>query len=557
MRSLLAEIWTRQVSNRLSFYDQQRIHLLDRLVLIAILLCAIIVILDVWLGVLVAALFNVLIILIVFVPVLYLQEKEKYSHARAHFVIGTSLVVTLMVFHAYESGRFVDTENVMIGFSALSIFLLERYKKILIYSVFVFWIMTLKAIKSFVYLDVTGVEFALSTINYMVVMLAIFFFVEIFRKALLTELNNSKKLNEELQSGKIEVEYTRGMLYNMIDNIPLLLAMMDNQGRFLAMNKQFATAMRIDERKMIGLNYSEVLSSEILARFDSRLQEGIRGYETEFDELIHFPNGQSQHVLGQIIPLFNDSGVYGLTVFATDVSDLKEKEQRLEQLNQTKNKLFSIIAHDLKNPINLLQGLVHISKDGLMTPEENQLFIDRIQKNLGSVSHMLENLLVWAKSQLDGYRIQRTVTNVRDEFLSVWEVYKEMAENKDLIVNWEIPATHEVLMDKNHLNMIIRNLINNAIKFTARGGKITITSQKYAGQITLRLSDTGKGMDQETVKAILSRQFVHSEYGTEGESGTGLGLSLCMEMLHQNDGVMQVQSKEGVGTTFKLLLPAV
>jgi PAS domain S-box-containing protein len=557
LKSLIKNLWNRELGDDLSFFDQQRIRLLDRLVMVSIIISLGLCLTDLATGIYAQALINVLTICVVFIPVYLFHSHKKYRTARFYFIVFTTVVVTLATLEAYSAERFTDTENILIGFSAISIFLLDKYRKVLIYSTFIVIVLVLKYHKEVMLLEMGIKDYFLLSINYLVLFFAIFFFVEIFRNAVMVELGFSQQLNDELQKGKKEVEATRSMLYNMIDNIPLLLAMIDSDGSFLAMNKSVSTMLGIDERKLVGLKYKDTLPKELLIQFESRLDDGLRGMECDFDEQVEFPTGEKIQLLGQIIPLFNDNGVYGMTIFGTDIGDLKEKEQRLEQLNQTKNKLFSIIAHDLKNPINLLHGLVHLSHDGDMTDEEQSIFIDRIQKNLGSVSHMLENLLTWAKSQLDGYKIQRTIISIKDEFTTVWQVYEEIASNKELEVAADIPDSHEVLMDSNHLNMILRNLLSNAIKFTGNKGSISIKSKKKKGHIVFSIADSGVGMNKQTLEAIQNRQFVHSEYGTDGESGTGLGLSLCMEMLEQNGGSLQVASKEGEGTTFKLVLPSV
>jgi PAS domain S-box-containing protein len=541
----------------MSFFDQQRVRLLDRLVLLSISVSFPLIFIDAITKLYALVIVNAIATFGLFIPILWLQSKGRYALARVMFMLGTTVIITAATIYSFQFGRFNEVENILTGFSAISIFLFDKRRKVIAYLGYVFLVIWLKWYRDIVILDKELVDFYLTTINTIILFIAVYFFVEIYREALQKELLKSNELNQELLNEKKEVERTRGMLYNMIDNIPLFLAMMDKDGNFLAMNKQFAAAMGMDERYMMGQNYQDLLPQLMIDQMEVRLREGLRGSEAEFDEPMTFPNGGTIQVFGQIVPLFNDMGVYGLTMFMADVGDLKEKELKLQQLNDTKNKLFSIIAHDLKNPINLLQGLVHISNDGGFEEDEQEIFIDRIQKNLGSVNHMMENLLLWARSQLDGYKIDKSICMMYDEFLLVWKIYKENALKKGINLESKIPKNHQVLMDRNHLQMILRNLLNNAIKFTPEGGSINIKTQKRNGSICLEISDTGKGMDEATQQAILKGQFVHSEYGTEGESGTGLGLSLCTEMLYQNNGQLELESVEGEGTTFRLLIPTV
>lgn len=535
---------------------QQRVKMLDRLTLVCFCVGLALIVVDIITQVYEQALLNLMIIVLAFVPVLLLQKQKKYSWALAHFMVVTTAFILLGTFLALKAGRLTDTENILIGFSAVGIFLMDRTKKIFTYALFICTVLGVKAYKAFYIIDQDIVEFTLVCVNYLLLFLAIYFFLEVYRNALTTELNTSQRLNEELTKGKKEVEQTRGMLSNMVDNIPLMLAMLDNRGRFLSMNKQFAHAMGYDERQMLGKNYLDILPSKIKAQLVPRLASGLMGEELDFDELIQFPSGQEVQALGQVVPLFNDMGVYGLTVIISDIGELKEKERNLENINETKNKLFSIIAHDLRNPLNLLHGLVQLNKTIGLEPDQQEMFIDRIQKNLSSVNHMLENLLQWARSQLEGYSINPERVNLNLEVDRVCTVYQESANNKMVSLETAVSSDHFVEMDKNHLNMIIRNILNNAIKFSNAGGSIKLFSEAVDGTIYLRISDSGVGMDSSRVKSILSKQFVHSEYGTEGESGTGLGLALSMEMLNQNNAHLELTSQPGAGSTFSLKLPA-
>ncbi len=250
------------------------------------------------------------------------------------------------------------------------------------------------------------------------------------------------------------------------------------------------------------------------------------------------------------------------TVFLNDglnrqKEELEIKEKRLTELNDTKNKLFSVVAHDLKNPLNLLYGLVQMSNDGNFSGPELKSHNERIQKNLHSVNHMLNNVLIWAKSQLDGYKIQKEIIVLEYLVEEVIIFYSEMAESKDLTFKTDIKSDLAVLVDQNLLKIALRNVINNAIKYSHEGGQIKIYEKIHGDDVFLCVEDQGVGMTKEIISKIRSEEMIDSEYGTGGEAGTGLGLKLCNEMLKMNDSELLIDSEPGHGTKMKIKLALV
>jgi two-component system sensor histidine kinase/response regulator len=242
---------------------------------------------------------------------------------------------------------------------------------------------------------------------------------------------------------------------------------------------------------------------------------------------------------------------------AAQAHELSLQAEQLKELNSIKNKLFSIISHDLRSPFSALAGALPLLETGSFTPEETSLILSDIKRMTDSASEMLENLLQWARSQMNTIR-------VNPEQLVVWRLvqqkvalYTEIAKNKSITIVNQTQPTAIVYADRNHVLLILRNLIGNAIKFTPEGGKIFIYAQanELNNSLIISVKDTGVGMNETTRHQIFGSDELFSTQGTAGEKGTGLGLLLCKEFVEKNGGKIWVESELGIGTTFSFSLP--
>jgi signal transduction histidine kinase len=238
--------------------------------------------------------------------------------------------------------------------------------------------------------------------------------------------------------------------------------------------------------------------------------------------------------------------------------EIAKQNKELEKLNQTKDKFFSIVAHDLKTPLNSLKAftsILHKHADQL-TKEDIVETGKLLDETLGNTIKMADTLIVWAKQQMQVEEGVPETLNIKQLVATVCDVYNEAAEQKTISLTCDIPETLTAYGDKNQVMFVIRNLINNAIKFTQPGGHVKIRAeqqnQKY---VQLEVADTGIGMSEAVAKKVFEVNANIKTKGTAGESGTGLGLVLCKEFVERNKGRIWVQSTLGQGTTFYIELP--
>ncbi len=234
--------------------------------------------------------------------------------------------------------------------------------------------------------------------------------------------------------------------------------------------------------------------------------------------------------------------------------EIQKSVNELKEANATKDKFFNIIAHDLKNPFNIIQGYADILKTEYdkFTDTERKRMINEIDRSSEITFRLLENLLMWSRSQRGKIKIIKENTDLNDLVRGSINLYQANAKNKKIAVINTINSSLMLNCDKFTLNTIIGNLLNNAIKFTPENGEIKISGSETENQIHLSIKDNGVGMTDEIKTNLFKIDEGLTTLGTNNEKGTGLGLILCKEFVEMNNGTITVESKVGKGTTIKL-----
>jgi signal transduction histidine kinase len=235
---------------------------------------------------------------------------------------------------------------------------------------------------------------------------------------------------------------------------------------------------------------------------------------------------------------------------------LKTQTDNLESLNQAKDKLFSIIGHDLRSPINSLQGALYLLNNETINQEQFLEISKKLQKNVESLQFTFDNLFQWAYSQMGGIKTHIERINLNQIIQQNIAFLQGNANYKNIQIRNEIPDELWAKADADQISLVVRNLINNAIKFTPTNGHITLKAQQNSGSVDVSITDTGVGMSPDLVAQVFNRHTITTSRGTAGEKGTGLGLLLCKEMIENNHGIIWVNSAENQGSTFTFRLPA-
>ncbi len=238
---------------------------------------------------------------------------------------------------------------------------------------------------------------------------------------------------------------------------------------------------------------------------------------------------------------------------------LAKQKDDLEVLNHTKDKFFSIISHDLRGPVNTLGGLVTVSQMYLKggNPEGVKGMVDQMSDSVDRITKLLDTLLKWALQQRGHFPYVPEKLDLDTLVEDVIGMFQDNAKSKNIELKFESDQTQQLLVDKNTTSTILRNLVNNAIKFTKKGGHVKVVAKPDSDRefCVIKVSDDGVGIPKEKLERLFNLDDSISTKGTSGERGLGLGLQLVKEFVQLNKGEIEVESSPDKGTTFTIKLP--
>jgi signal transduction histidine kinase len=234
------------------------------------------------------------------------------------------------------------------------------------------------------------------------------------------------------------------------------------------------------------------------------------------------------------------------------ISTLSKQRKDLHEANSFKDKVFSIISHDLKSPITSLAGLLQIMKMKTLNEEERSRAIDSLEIALKGTRNLLDNILAWANKN-------RNTTEVEEIELyslveEIFQIFQFHADNKSIRLENLVEKGFHIVSNRDMLQLVIRNLVSNALKFTKKNGSVEIGMRQDYLNIEIFVKDSGVGMSEEVISGLFKSNKHNSTRGTENEKGTGLGLMLCKEFVEKHNGSIHVKSQLKVGSTFTLTL---
>jgi two-component system, sensor histidine kinase and response regulator len=233
---------------------------------------------------------------------------------------------------------------------------------------------------------------------------------------------------------------------------------------------------------------------------------------------------------------------------------LRNQAAELSELNTLKNKLFTVISHDLKAPMYALRNLFQNVQQKNMTDEELKTMIPDVVNDLNYTVGLMDNLLQWAKTQMEVNAVHPQKVDIGKLITEVLQLLRLQSEAKQIKIESNTPEQVYGYMDKDMMSLILRNLLSNAIKFTPEKGNISVGVHEQESFVEVYVQDNGKGIGNDALIKINKNDF-YTTKGTASESGTGLGLMLCKDYLARNGGQLHIESKAGKGSTFSFSLP--
>lgn len=310
---------------------------------------------------------------------------------------------------------------------------------------------------------------------------------------------------------------------------------------------QLPEAAEIEKAMFASLNVKSFLMIPLIE--DGKV-EGFIGFNAKKTKRIWSEVDISMlKIVGEI---FHNS--YKRKIYEERITQYSEE---LQQTNASKDKFFSIIAHDLMNPFTVMMTLSDMLVRYYDRYEDEKRIKNIIDINqaVKRTYSFLENLLQWARSQKGTIEVIKESLSLMELLTQVHFLHKTQLEEKQITLNFDIPENTTIFADKNTITTVFRNLIANAIKFTHQGGEITITVKQDDQHTDISITDNGIGMKQEHLEKLFKIDQSSTTVGTANEKGTGLGLILCKEFIDKNGGELRVNSQEGKGSCFTVTLP--
>ncbi len=378
--------------------------------------------------------------------------------------------------------------------------------------------------------------------------------------------------NKKLEEQKEEVSATLQMVehlnahlqaQNNALNKTAIVSLTDLQGHIISVNDNFCDITGYSRDELLGNSHRIIDSGEHSKQEFSDLWNTITKGNTWRNQLKNRKkNGAYFWVDTAISPIFNDDGKpkqffslqFDITERINYLDQLTIKGKELEDLNKLKDKLLSIVSHDFRSPLNSLRGTLSLFLKGALSNEELNLLTESLVDKLDNTYNLLENLLNWAKSQMQGMKVYAKMINLKAISEDCIDLLTPIADKKHVKITNHIKTSLVAFADNEMVKLIIRNLMSNAIKFTTTGNEIILEAIPDEDKVTISVADNGAGISNENQDKLFKLDNF-STMGTSNESGIGLGLLLCKDFVDKNGGEIWFESELEKGSTFYFTLP--
>jgi|GEM_PF-1267508 len=380
------------------------------------------------------------------------------------------------------------------------------------------------------------------------------------QRANLTVSLDVTEVHEIQQALKESKELYKKLVNNQGEGIVIV----DENEKFTFANPAAHDVFGVPIDKLVGRNVKEFLSEKYISIVTDQTKKRIKGESSSYELEITRPDKSKRYILVTASPEYNSTkDTVGAFAVFRDITERKkaekkvlESEKRLKEINIQKDKFFSLIAHDLRSPIGNFLQISELLKKRYddMPKEQTYSFFTNLHELADKTFKLLENLLMWSRSQLGKLESKIVELNLHYIVKDIEVIYTENLKKKSISFINKIPESFTLNADYNIVNTILRNLINNAIKFSYPEGTISVNARlefiDNVEFVIVSVKDTGVGMSKDVIDTIFDMDVDYTTYGTANEKGTGLGIILCKELIEKNGGKIWVGSEEGKGSNF-------
>ncbi|MEP1096149.1 MAG: PAS domain-containing sensor histidine kinase [Cyclobacteriaceae bacterium] len=474
--------------------------------------------------------------------VYYLNHRRFYRAGGLLFIALSNLIILSLSIASIRTNLYSGVEYIFLSVMAVPLLLLEGKAKVFSYWMTFLMLIGVKVMRNEYWNLEYDKQFLIVSLNLLFAAWFLFLFLNFFKKVLLRAV---AKTNEHEKT-----------LYSLLDNVPVFMALVDRSGNYKIANDHYSNMFGFEKGEIIGKRRSKILPENILKTHQPYFEKALRGDSVSFLERDVLPSGKGIYSKGTYVPVRNDNDqIEAISIYVDDVSELVEAEESLRRASETKDKLFSIIAHDIRSPLNLFQSLLNISDEETISKEEFIRYQKEIKERLTTLRERLDELLDWARIQMGGINAYPSEVDANEVVKENADLFKTLIERKEILFKMKLHCEVDGWMDENHLQVAIRNLLHNALKYTEAGGEVVVETSTDDDSVLIEIMDSGAGMSPEVQDLILKKEIQKSSIGTSGEVGTGLGLSLSLGLLEKNGCIVSLDSEIGKGSTFRIWIP--
>ncbi|MBN2639338.1 MAG: PAS domain S-box protein [Bacteroidales bacterium] len=375
-----------------------------------------------------------------------------------------------------------------------------------------------------------------------------------------------KELENKIKELEQRLQVNQELLEKSID----VIWKMDLRLRFTYVTPSVYSATGFTPQEWVGSKLSSHASFREFMKMARIAFSIIKGYSENdvevFEAVVIHKNGTpiDVEIAGKV--LFNKMGlpieVIGSTRVITERKmaerELEKKTQQLKESNAAKDRFFSIVAHDMRNPFNALIGFSELLENEVIDNKNDNIkhYSSMINKTLLKSYEYLNNLLEWSRLQLDKIEFKPETLNLKLLIEETADMLNAQSESKNIVVQHKIPGNINIIGDKNMLKTVLMNLTSNAIKYSHSNNRILITAKILKNHVVVFITDNGVGLRPEEKEKIFRIEEIYSTKGTNNEAGSGLGLILCKEFIKKHHGEIGVESQFGNGSTFWFKIPS-
>jgi len=325
-------------------------------------------------------------------------------------------------------------------------------------------------------------------------------------------------------------------------------------------NKSVEILTGASEKELVGQGITVIVAESVKEKIMDQFREVLEtGNPSEFQY-------QHRNEQGEIIWYHSKIAKYQDGVVSTfmDVTKQKKtedelagKNEKLQELNSQKDKLFSVISHDLRNDVGGTQGFYDLILENYQDLSKDEIFeyLQLLGKSTKNTLELLEDLLAWSKNQFQEVSMDITKLHLANLTDSIFDVVRSKAEDKGIDLKNQVQDTIFVHADANMMKTILRNLVTNAINFSRSGDEVVVQAENKVDQVNISVIDEGVGIKADAVEKILNKKNTYTTRGTNGEKGSGLGLDLCIDFVGMHGGTIKVDSEPGEGSIFTISFP--